>query len=93
MALVGSGILGPGQAQFFDVALAAGITYSVYVEPDQPSVDFDLKVFDENSNLVAQDISTDSDALCFITPAWTGPFRLVVESARGLSTYRIRVED
>lgn len=92
MGLVGSGVLGPGQAEYFDVALRSGATYSVYVVPSEPSVDFDLYVHDENGNLVTQDTSTSSDALCFITPVWTGPFRLTVKAARGLSTYRIRVE-
>jgi hypothetical protein len=92
MALVGSGVVGPGRAEFLDVGLSAGVTYSVYVEPDQPDVDFDLKIFDENGNLVAQDTSADPDALCLITPAWTGPFRLWVESARGVGSYNISVQ-
>jgi hypothetical protein len=93
MALVGSGILGPGEAQYFEVVLRGGVTYSIYVDPDEPGVDFDLYVYDENDRLVAQDTDIDSDALCFITPRWTGPFRLVVKSARGISNYSIRVED
>lgn len=92
MALIGSGVLGPGQAQYFDVALQSGITYSVYVAPSDPSVDFDLFVYDENGNLITQDTKTNSDALCYITPLWSGPFRLLVKAARGLSTYNIRIE-
>jgi len=92
MALVGSGILGPGQAEYFDVALRGGVTYSVYVHPSEPGVDFDLYVHDENGNLITQDITTDSDAFCLITPVWTGPFRLTVTSARGLSNYNILVQ-
>ena len=93
MALIGSGVLGPGQAEHFDVVLHGGVTYRVYVSPVEPGVDFDLYVHDENGNLVQQDDSTASDALCFITPTWTGPFRLTVKSARGLSAYQIRVEN
>jgi hypothetical protein len=93
MALVGSGVLGPGQAEYFDVALRGGVSYRVYVAPVEPGVDFDLYVYDENGNLVEQDTRTASDALCYINPRWTGPFRLKVKSARGLSGYRIRVED
>ncbi|MDQ3920018.1 MAG: hypothetical protein M3348_16255 [Acidobacteriota bacterium] len=92
MALIGSGILGPGQAEYFDVALRGGVTYSVYVRPTDPTVDFDLYIQDENGNMVTQDNSTNSDAFCLVTPAWTGPFRLTVTSARGLSTYNILVE-
>lgn len=92
MGLVGSGVLGPGQAEYFGVALRSGVTYSIYVLPSEPGVDFDLFVHDESGNLVSQDTSTSSDALCLITPVWTGPFRLTVKSSRGLSTYSIRVE-
>jgi hypothetical protein len=91
MGLVGSGVVGPGAAQFYDVVLQSGHTYSVGVEPLDPSVDFDLHVFDENGNLITEDISTAADAYCAITPRWTGPFRLVVDAARGMSGYRIVV--
>jgi hypothetical protein len=93
MGLVGSGVLGPGQAEYYQVVLKGGVTYSVYVDPDEPGVDFDLAIFDENGNLVTYDTDETSNALCFVTPKWTGPFRLVVKSARGTSTYKIRVED
>ena len=93
MSLVGSGIIGPGGAQFYDVVLQGGHTYAVGVQPSDPTVDFDLHIFDENGVLVTKDISTAADAYCAITPRWTGPFRLVVEAARGLSTYQIQVMD
>ena len=91
MSLVGSGILASGEADYFEVRLQGGVTYSIYVRPDNPNVDFDLFVYDENGNLVEQDTDADSDALCLVTPAWTGPFRLKVKSAGGISTYRIEV--
>ena len=93
MSLVGSGIIGAGGAQFYDVVLQGGHTYAVGVQPSDPTVDFDLHIFDENGVLVTEDISTAADAYCAITPRWTGPFRLVVEAARGLSTYQIQVMD
>ena len=93
MPLVGSGVIGPGGSEYFDVVLASGHTYAVYVEPFEPTVDFDLHVYDENGNLISQDVSTAADAYCTITPRWTGPFRLVVNSARGLSGYRIQVQE
>ena len=93
MGLVGVGVLGPGQAEYFDVVLHSGVVYSVYVAPVEQGVDFDLYVYDENGNLVQQDVSTSSDALCLITPRWTGPFRLMVKSARGFSRYNIRIEN
>jgi hypothetical protein len=91
MSLVGHGVLGPGQAENFDVLLQSGVTYQVYVKPTDPSVDFDLYIYDESGNVVAQDNSTSSDALCNVTPLWTGPFRLHVKCARGASYYGIAI--
>jgi hypothetical protein len=91
MPLLGGGVLGPGQTEAFDVVLQGGVSYTIFVDPYQVGVDFDLGIFDENGNLVAQDTSTAPNAVCVVTPRWTGPFRLVVKSARGLSNYQIRV--
>lgn len=93
MPLVGSGVIGPGGAQYFDVVLSANHTYAVLVDALDNSVDFDLRVYDENGTLVNQDDSTSADAYCTITPRWTGPFRMEVFSHRGLSEYRIAVQE
>jgi hypothetical protein len=93
MALVGTGALGPGQAEFFGVTLESGHTYTVHVQPTQPGVDFDLRVFDENNNLITEDITTAPDAYCRITPRWTGPFRFMVNSAQGTAGYQIVVQE
>ena len=52
----------------------------------------DLFVYDERGNLVSLDDSPAADAVCAVTPAWTGPFRLKVKAHRGLSGYRIQVQ-
>ena len=91
MSLIGHGVLGPGQAEYFDVLLTAGVNYKVYAKPVDPTVDFDLYIYDERGNEVAKDDTTASDALCGITPRWTGPFRLMVKAARGASLYSIVV--
>lgn len=93
MGLVGTGVIGPGGSEFFDVVLHGGHTYAVAVQPIEPGVDFDLHVYDESGNLITEDITTAPDAYCAITPRWTGPFRLVVNSVRGISAYRIQVMD
>lgn len=93
MSLVGSGIIGPGGSEYFDVVLSANHTYSVLVDAFDNSVDFDLHVYDENGNLVDEDISAAADAYCTITPRWTGPFRLIVNAHRGVSSYRIQVQE
>jgi hypothetical protein len=93
MSIVANGVIGPRQAQFLDVVLQSGHTYSIYVHAEDPSVDFDLHVLDENGVLVNWDESPAADAYCAITPAWTGPFRLVVDSKRGISPYRVQVQE
>jgi hypothetical protein len=93
MPLIGTGIVGPGHMEYFDVVLSSGHRYSVDVQPVEPGVDFDLHILDQNGNIVDEDISAARDAYCTVTPRWTGPFRLVVESARGISAYRIQVQD
>jgi hypothetical protein len=93
VSLVGSGIIGPGVAEYFDVVLRAEQTYLVHVNPFEVGVDFDLHIYDENGNLISEDVSAASDAYCAVTPRWTGPFRMVVESARGASAFRIEVVD
>jgi hypothetical protein len=93
MPLVGSGVIGPGGSNYFDVVLSGGHTYAVVVQPTEPSVDFDLYVYDENGNLITQDDSAAANAYCAITPRWTGPFRLIVKAHRGFSDYRIAVQE
>jgi hypothetical protein len=92
MTRVGSGTIGPGHGEYFDVVLTAGRPHRVYVRPDDPTADFDLQVYDENGNLITEDLSTSADAFCVITPRWTGPFRLFV-TADQPSSYSITVED
>lgn len=93
MALVGSGMIGPGQSEHYRVDLQAGSTYRVYVAPSVPNVDFDLYVHDENGNLITYDDSFDADALCQITPRWSGPFLMSVKSAAGAASYTISVQN
>ncbi len=42
--------------------LAAGHTYAIAVQPTEPGVDFDLHIFDQHGNLVAQDNTYARDA-------------------------------
>lgn len=91
MARIGSGTLGPGQSDRFTTVLQAGMSYDVYVEPTDRTTDFDLRVYDENNNLVCEDTDTTSNALCRVRPRWTGPFTIVVTCYRGYSSYGVIV--
>lgn len=89
--LVGSGVLGPGESEYFDVNLTAGYEYRVYVHPENSLADFDLHIYDQSGNLVSYDESTESDAHGLMRPAWTGPFRILVNSSGGASRYTVAV--
>jgi hypothetical protein len=91
MPVVGAGVIGTGQAQYLDVVLQGGLTYSFSVHPSEPGVDFDLHIYDQNGNLVAWDESPAADAYGVVTPLITGPFRIAVNSIQGMSTYRVEV--
>jgi hypothetical protein len=91
MAIVGSGVIGTGQAQYLDVILQGGHTYAVNVRPSESNVDFDLHILDQNGNLIAIDESAAPDAHGLITPFFTGPFRIVVNSVRGMAAYQVEV--
>ena len=91
MPVVGAGVLGTGQAEYLDVMLEGGRTYSFSVHPSERNVDFDLHIYDQNGNLVSWDESTAADAYGMVTPIITGLFRIVVNAASGMSTYRVEV--
>jgi hypothetical protein len=90
--LYGSGNLRAEGQDHYDVVFARDVTYRVYVAPSNERADFDLYVYDESEHLVAQDADPDSDALCTVTPRWTGPFTIVVECHSGDSPYVISVQ-
>jgi hypothetical protein len=91
MSIVGSGVIGTGQAQYLDVVLQGGHTYAVNVRPSESNVDFDLHILDQNGNVVAVDESTAPDAHGLIRPFFTGPFRIWVNSVQGMAAYQIEV--
>jgi len=93
MAQLGTGTIGAGADEYFETVLTAGRSHRIYVHPEDPSVDFDLSVYDQNGNLVDSDLSYSADAFCVVTPRWTGPFRLKVSAASGASRYTLIVED
>lgn len=91
MPVVGAGVIGTGQAEYLDVMLEGGRRYSFSVHPSERNVDFDLHIYDQNGNLVAWDESPAADAYGVVTPIFTGPFRIVVNSHQGMSTYQVEV--
>jgi hypothetical protein len=91
MAIVGAGLLGTGQAAFLDIVLQGGHTYAVNVLPSESNVDFDLHIVDQNGNLVSWDERPAPDASGMVTPIFTGPFRIMVNSVSGMAAYKVEV--
>lgn len=91
MPVVGAGLIGTGQAEFLDVVLEGGRTYSFNVHPSETNVDFDLHIYDQNGNLVAWDETPAAGAYGVVTPIITGPFRIVVNAVEGMATYQVEV--
>jgi len=95
MVIMDSGILETKDANYHEVVLKGGTTYSICVDAADADVDFDVFVYDENDNLVEDDDDDDSDALCFVTPRWTGPFQVkVTATGNGKGgVYDMRITD
>ena len=93
MTLQASGYIGWGDVDSFGVLLDRDIEYTIHVDPDDPTVDFDLYIYDENDNLIASDDTDLADAFCTLTPKWTGPFNIFVKAASGGGGYTITVLD
>ena len=85
--------LGPGESVPLDIELEADTTYAIYVTPAKSRADFDLHVFDENGSVVAIDDDPDSDALCVVTPRWTGKFTVVVSSINRKSKFELLISE
>ncbi len=91
-----STILGPlasGDMECWQVPLRANRVYEIYVQPSDPTVDFDLYIYDENDNPIDIDEDFNSDALCIVEPKWTGLFNIVVRCERGFSTYELTITE
>ena len=87
------GPLGPGESEGWEVILTGKKIYNIFVQAHEPGVDFDLYVFDENGTLIDMDDEISSSAYSSIETNWTGPFQIVIECARGFSTYQITIEE
>jgi hypothetical protein len=87
-----SGYLHAGQHEQMTMVLEAGVTYVLSVCPEDPFTDLDLLIYDEHGNIVDRDQDATSEALCNVTPLWTGPFTIVVACQSGRSGYELLVQ-
>lgn len=85
------GKLFPQEEESFEIVLRDDRRYQIYVDATNPNVDFDLYVYGEDDALVASDDHLLADAQVEIEPRRTGPYRLQVRSAKGVSEFVVLV--
>lgn len=71
-------LLGNQASDNYTFQLKSGSDYFIAAVCDQDCSDIDLKLFDENENLVAEDTTEDGAPIVQVTPRWSGKFRLEV---------------
>lgn len=72
------GSLAHGRNRVHSVTLRGGVEYTFVGACDRDCSDLDLQLFDQNGNLIDQDVLTDDVPVVSVTPEWTGRFSLKV---------------
>lgn len=62
----------------FTLTLDRGTDYVLASVCDTDCSDIDVKVYDENDNEVAEDTTVDDLPMVFVSPRWTGKFRIQI---------------
>lgn len=76
------GGVGQGEGQRFAVTLRAGQAYRVAGVCDARCGDMDLRVFDANGALVAEDIAPNRTPIVDLNPAFTGSYAIEASIAQ-----------
>lgn len=71
-------LLGNRASDEYSFELKSGREYFIAAVCDQDCSDLDLKLFDENDNVIAEDDLVDDAPIVRVTPRWSGKFRLSV---------------
>jgi len=71
-------LLGSGASDDYTFELKAGREYFIAAVCDQDCSDLDLKLFDENDNVIEEDDQQDDAPIVRVAPLWSGRFRLNV---------------
>jgi hypothetical protein len=80
--------MNPGYYNQVDRTLFRGNNYALVAAGDSRVIDVDLKIYDENWNLVDSDTDNSSIAIVTFRPKWTGTFhiRTIYYSGRGVGS-------
>jgi hypothetical protein len=71
-------LLGRGQSVRFETTLRTGYTYKIAAAGCEDAYDVDVRVYDENGNLIDSDDDSSNLAMATVIPAWTGTYHIVV---------------
>jgi hypothetical protein len=71
-------LLGNQASDDYTFELKSGREYFIAAVCDQDCSDLDLKLYDENDNVIAEDALVDDAPIVRVTPRWSGQFRLNV---------------
>lgn len=71
-------LLGNRASDEYTFQLKSGREYFIAAVCDQDCSDLDLKLYDENDNVIAEDELVDDAPIVRVSPRWSGNFRLTV---------------
>ena len=74
----GTGFLREGTSTTLETTLYSGVTYKIIAGGCDDAADVDVRVYDEDWNLVDQDNDSSQVAVADVTPRWTGTFHIKV---------------
>lgn len=74
----GTGILREGTGTTLETTLYRGTSYTIIAGGCEDALDVDVRVYDQNWNLVDEDNDTDAIAVVTFVPRWTGTFYIKV---------------
>lgn len=77
-----SGMLDHGYYRVHNITLRSGVEYTFVGACDRDCSDLDLQLFDENGNLIDEDLLADDVPVVTVVPDWTGRFHVKVIMAR-----------
>ncbi len=66
------------RSEYLTVNLRGGTSYALVGVCDQDCQDLDLRLYDENGNLVSSDSDTDDFPVVSVTPRWSGQYKVKV---------------
>ena len=73
-----TGALNGGRYETLTLRFQEGSTYAVVGACDADCSDLDLRLYDEDGNLIDSDMNPDDRPIVAVQPAWTGGFRVRV---------------